>query len=119
MAPFISAHAIDWTARIIYVVKGRADVPAILHEMGHVFASRRSPWHSKEFSFFGWEYLLAKELGITRAWAKSNQGYSVGDDGTLYADLTPQQRKRVVQTQILKGIKLGIISKGHVPLTVR
>ena len=62
----------------------------IIHEMGHVFASKVAPNRQKpsaEFDFFGWEVLLAEKIGLTRQqFYKGQAEYAVNDQGDRIDD---------------------------------
>lgn len=63
-APFTdSSLGVHWPSRTIVY----AGVPLwweIVHEMGHAFASKEDPSNADELAYLGWEYQLAKSLGV-------------------------------------------------------
>lgn len=79
-APFDSNYSIDWCKGIVYAVKDHLAIPPILHEMGHIFASKFPPFHENcdELTWFGWEYAFAKRLKVVSKWIASNHEYGLG-----------------------------------------
>lgn len=79
-APFIQGHCIDWEARTVYVRKSNLRLHAIIHEMGHLFATNVHPHHRRcdELTWLGWEYTIARNLRIVTAWRKANVDYGMG-----------------------------------------
>jgi hypothetical protein len=82
-APFLDSDirlGFDWGNKVIYY-ESRADICALIHEMGHVFASKSPPgkiFGEDEFDFFGWEYLLALKAGLsTDEFINMNDAYQV------------------------------------------
>jgi hypothetical protein len=63
-APFSCYLGINYEARKIYYV-GTPHPCDIIHEMGHIFASKKPPEEAYEWDFFGWEYLLARKVGLS------------------------------------------------------
>jgi hypothetical protein len=112
--------------RLVVYVAGSApdiDPSSIVHEMGHVFACKRSPNRCKEFGFFGWEYALCQSVGVTHdAWVKANRKYQVGTSRNGYSsleDLQPEKVERVIQTAIRHATRHGLIGDDGVPRSIR
>lgn len=107
---------------------------SIIHEMGHVFASRVVPDKSDEVMFFGWEYLVAKKIRANiGAWKRGQAGYSIGaevlgmvratSDGLTSSHdfdyLSGPEQMRVIRFQIETGKSLGIIDADGNPVSIR
>ena len=101
-------------------------VAEVIHEMGHVFASRKSPDASEEFDFLGWEMATARHVGLPwAAWRRGSKNYQLWDirreerwpaevGACSYAELALVYADRVAH-----AIKLGLVSETHRPLCVR
>lgn len=83
-APFTNKLlGLDYANHIVYVGE-ECSISGIIHEMGHAFACQDPPDISDEFDFFGWEYLLAKKLGIEADWQSNNKDYGLGCTSDLF-----------------------------------
>ncbi len=125
-APAASLHGIQWWKKQIYVVEGRADVNAVIHEMGHVFADSVPPKASNEWKFFGWEVALARMVRGYTLWSDCNlytMGPARGKAGELsgldWSDLTSIGRREVVRERIRTAKRLGLVTKTGRPVAVR
>lgn len=83
-APFTDKNlGVDYINKIVYY----ANKPwySILHEMGHVFASREEPNRAtNEYDFFGWELAVVKLIGANvDEWVRGNCDYVVTGDVDL------------------------------------
>jgi len=132
-APFVSGDlGVDFKKKLILYVPGSAsDVEpvAICHEMGHVFASRRSPRHCKEYSFLGWEYMLAMRAGISLDdWMESQNDYGV--DSVVFlptkrplkgniGQLSDEEFKAILEERIAYAQKRGLLTADRTPLAIR
>lgn len=50
----------------------------VIHEFGHIHASRRSVENSDEWAWLGWEFAVAREARAVRAWDAAMSGYTMG-----------------------------------------
>jgi hypothetical protein len=98
--------------------------PQIIHEMGHVFACHTRPKNSSpndEYMFFGWEYLLAKQIkGSIKDWFIENRKYSVGENTKIFINLGALSRNEKYDI-INKRIKIAknkkiIINNKSIPI---
>lgn len=136
-APFASGClGVVYAKKLVVYVPGTGDVEpvGIIHELGHAFSSRRAPDSCKEYGFFGWEYALARQVGITRGeWCSRNKDYQVGykpdeKERALRGPgaplpfaplgaLTKAQRDWVIRDRTTHAVKTGRIVNGRpVPL---
>ena len=110
---------------IVYVIDSAPEIEpvSIVHEIGHVFASKKQPYSSKEFGFFGWEYTLCQRVGITlKAWRKSHAHYQVGNrrDGyALIKDMSAQAHEKLIQQAIRHAVRHGLIDANGNPVSIR
>lgn len=117
-APFDNYLGINWDKKIVYYVDD-VQWPAIIHELGHLLATKKRPWECVEFDFFGWELAVVSEIGgsIDR-WLESNHEYGVGD----YEELGSLGTMRLFATlneRLVNAQKLGIIDEDGYPVSVR
>ena len=117
-APFTSADlSIVWKQKkIIFTKENEPTWPDIVHEMGHVFGcmdSERPGKEKSESGFFGWEYLLVKQIGAPIAeWEQGNDIYcAYFEQTTEFGDLTKGQQERFIQECIDEGVAKGNIRK--------
>ena len=108
---------------IVYVPNSAPEVEpvSLVHEMGHVFASRSRPNSSKEFGFFGWEYMLCQRVGITiAAWRKSHANYRVGSRGNYCCikDMSENEYEKMIGQAVRHAARFGLIVDGE-PVSIR
>ncbi len=111
--------------QVICDKKRDVSIATIIHEMGHMFATSSSPNNSKEFEFFGWEYLVAQEIGMSvEQWLEENSDYIVTEGDSisvgnfLNSDVGHDQSiQDIIGEQIAEGIRLGIIKNGK-PISI-
>lgn len=113
------AHGQEWGKKIIYAVEGREDVGHIIHEMGHVFADRHPPDSSKcrEWRWFGWESVIARQIGAWETWSRHQDHRFVGD--VFLKDLTTRRRQAVIAERIRYAKKIGLLSEAGEPRSIR
>jgi hypothetical protein len=116
LAPFCDDNlGINWKNKIIYF-EGKENIPNMIHEAGHLFASKDNPNESDEWSFFGWEYKLAQELKIIDEWDAANFGYQVDleeSTGSVpWSSLTQAERAKVIGNRLVEAKKIGLIVNG-------
>lgn len=91
----------------------------VIHEMGHVFASRSRPALSSELSFLGWEYVMAQHLtDDLRKWFQWMEDYNVKDHKP-FGFLTKGAQLRFLNEAVAQGKRYGNISKEGDPLSIR
>lgn len=99
---------------------------AIIHEMGHVFASRLSPDDSDEWSFFGWEWAVAKKVGLLlKNFILQNKEYLVYKPSNSsfnklvsFGNLSVSDRRKLLKTATELSIKKKLIVNGQ-PVSIR
>jgi hypothetical protein len=122
VAPFTDAHGLHWSRKIVYVVRGREEIGSIIHEMGHVFADQHHPEHHKccEWSWFGWEVAVARQIGAGRTWSRQNGLYVTGDEwGGAWCHLSVKQRRAVIADRLAHARKIGVLATDGAPRSVR
>lgn len=119
-SPFIDYHGVNFEEKRVYVVPKRACVGAIIHEMGHVFATEQEPGPADEYPWLGWEICLARLVGAYRPWSEQNAHYGISDHGIAdWGTATPAQRKMLIRDRVKHGQRIGIIDANEVPLAIR
>jgi len=121
-APFTKGLGVDWKNKIIFYT-GEVKWSYIIHEMGHVFASNKTPDMSEEWDFFGWEIAVARFIKARmREWRTNQADYNVpyGEGGTCVAfgGLTYQDQCRVMSGAVQLSTEEKLIRKGA-PVSVR
>lgn len=118
-SPFSRDCGIDWESKTLFMVDCLTHPGALLHELGHLLASKE--WHDDEYSFFGWEYAVARELGLVTVWKASLTGYGVVyENGDLeFDDLTNNQQQEVLNERLERAMELGLLSPKGKPLCLR
>lgn len=117
---------------------------AIIHEMGHVFASKEDPNNADEWSFFGWEMALVRFLSLNLdQWIQDNKDYVVeiheppfrypwpSDGGPIIATGTPSpqfqdfgkltasQHSKIMTEAIEESTRAGLIDSSGRPIAIR
>jgi hypothetical protein len=125
-APFVSLPArlgVQWARKIVACVPSSGIHPCgVIHEMGHVFASAKSPDYADEYEFLGWEWAMAERIGMSRAeWQLGNKDYSLEFKASWsqIGLLTPQGLGRLLADRTRAARKAGLLSAREVPLTAR
>lgn len=117
-APFIQGHCIDWQTRTVYVRQSNLKLTAIIHEMGHLFATRTHPSHRgcDELTWLGWEYTIARNLRIVTAWRENNENYGMGYLADSYdmGDLTEAEFRKGINKALRIATKRRIIRGSRV-----
>ena len=101
-----------------------ADEPVwteIVHEMGHVFACKKAPPFTKEWSFLGWEYAVCLYLGgDLSVWKHDMRDYVVeGDDQEDFGSLSDSAQNELLVERLKHAQQHKLVSDEGVPLTVR
>ena len=116
-APFTSGLAINW-ARLIIVADPETPWPHILHEAGHLMATRDHPRECKEFEFLAWEYMAARKLRLPMAqWWEGNHDYGV--EGQDLGDLPIGQRRKLMRELLAVAKKRSLLDEHGSPLMLR
>lgn len=117
-APFIQGHCIDWEKRTVYVRKSNLRLHAIIHEMGHLFATNHRPDDRRcdELTWLGWEYTIARNLRIVAAWRKANVDYGMGylADSWDMGDLDEPAFRRAMDKALRIATKRKIVCGNRV-----
>jgi hypothetical protein len=115
-APFCANIGVYWAKKVIAHKKVGFSTAGLVHEMGHVFASKTPPnnKHTDEVDFLGWEVTLAARLGIRAAWVREMSSYGIhydNEDGpdqfAQLGDLTRKERANVLARAVTKAQQLG------------
>jgi hypothetical protein len=131
-APFNAGLGCLWKRRVIvwdpWFIRTVADAAEVIHELGHVFASRSPPNDklTNETNFLGWEYALARKLKCVKAWLAGMRDYGVAGLPTTtglgkgffeLGDLTSPQLRELMCERLALAEKLGL-TKGGVPVSL-
>ena len=116
-APFAwRTLGVCYRRKIIYA-NGAFPVGGIIHEAGHVFASKTPPYELTDETFFlGWEFLLARKVDLVDEWLDSMRGYSLGGRDFGYMDIDEQTD--LIEDYVERSRRRGLID-GEEPLSVR
>jgi hypothetical protein len=104
------------TKEVIFA--GQVGESSIIHEMGHVFATEQEPRYGTEWDFFGWEFVLARHIGLpVKTWLKGNSDYVVDDEQEI-SSLKDKEICQMLHERVRFARKAGIV-KNFKPLAVR
>lgn len=131
VSPFDESCGIRWGKKELHCCFGTS-IGSLIHEAGHIFASRLPPNHPKceETRFFAWEWALAKKLDIEQEWFDSMPEYGLGSHLTgpdiwakpmtsSFGDLLPDELPIVWKYSLAFSRKFGLIGAGDEPLVIR
>ena len=141
-APFSDFHGVHWEDKRIYTVKSFESTSALIHEMGHVFASPRSPAFDpeaddkfEEYDFFGWEIAVARIVGCLPSWSRDNKDYQVSVQGSPHPHdelqragnpglagwgcLSRWYRKKVIRERLAHAQSIGLVTPALHPVSIR
>lgn len=124
-APFSEHAGIDWNRKCLAISK---DVlfETVVHELGHLVASKREPRSSEDFDFLGWEFAVYRKcapvLGISgleliRAWQEVSE-YAVGEN-KYASNLTNRELYELVRERFLVAREGGLLGPNLEPLSLR
>lgn len=133
--PFDVGIAVNWAEkRLVYTVsplrrQGRPpSISTFIHELGHIFASKKPPSQAQEIEWLGWEKAWVKKLGLTwKQWANHDYGiywdYTFKGKDVQYDTLEdlagkPGERKFWAEMREL-ALENGCIDAKGNPLSVR
>lgn len=128
MAPFSSNDLGTCFSKKQVIFAFPAEWHEVVHEMGHIFACKKAPGTSKEWTFFGWEYALAIYLGGEKAgleWIEANDHYGLGRsvgrkyDSWDFGGCSTQQRQEILEERVAWAKKNGLVAKDGTPLAIR
>lgn len=99
----------------------------IIHEMGHVFASKVAPDECNEYDFFGWEIAMVKHIGLPlKDWIYEQSNYAVSEDpldeksfAVELRDLSGRTLDLLILERLHTAQKNGLISEHDEPLCIR
>jgi len=120
-----STMAVDWHEKTVIVAQDlKADnIYGLIHEMGHVFASNKTPNWAKEFDFFGWEYAVATKLGLLFQWSHGTKDYSIAVTATKcskeWGELDAVEQDRTIRERLAHAVKTKLITKQLQPRSIR
>lgn len=111
--------------RIVYWKDTRPSWDTLLHEIAHLFASRRNPLSCREYQFLGWEYALALRLGCAQRFMARYKSYWVDytapEDRILYhaiGDMPMRVKRKFFRARLAHATRRGLVRLG-VPVRVR
>jgi hypothetical protein len=117
-APFCFKLGVDYKEKTIFMVEG-AELGSIIHEMGHIFASRWCPAESAEYNFFGWEFMVAVKLGLVDEWLDTTGDYTVGGNKTVeFCEMTIDEQSDLIEERVQHARKIGLVV-GEEPIAIR
>lgn len=122
-APFAHNVGVDFKRKRILWHGKQPTVGNLIHEVGHVFASKKEPFSSDEWSFFGWEHATARYVGAERSWFKASYDYYVevraGMSASQFGRHTRKQQLELISERTVYAKKHGLIGAGGKPRAVR
>lgn len=118
-APFDNGLGVNHRSKIVYVVEQDVEEPGgIIHEMGHVFAA--VDMRQEEWRFFGWEYVVARQLRLVKLWDRSCTNYVIpGPYNAEWGDLDRRTKQNVLTERIGSAVSDGLLSLKLRPKTLR
>jgi hypothetical protein len=116
--PFDKGFAIEFDDRRILTRDAAPNLGSLIHEMGHTFACASVPSKSREFEFFGWEYVVARKAGCLEEWLASNAEYRLETPPSDFGAMSPTAQSRVLAERVVFAGRNGLI-KGGAPVCVR
>lgn len=129
-APFSANNlGVIWEEKKI-VFSGDVHWYELVHEMGHVFASRVCPYEADEVSFFGWEYALAKQLRGVSEWKEQNKDYAIaptlpsektgpGESWEEFGMYTNGRQMEIIRERVKYAKSVGLLDDALQPMAIR
>jgi hypothetical protein len=120
-APFNHNLALHWRKRLVYVAAERLNRPytvgGIIHELGHILASRDSPSLSREIVFAGWEHQVSIITDCRHAWLKNMETYETTHGS--FTSLSQGEKRAWYRDMIICGKDYGNLDRHGLPVAVR
>ena len=113
--------AVHFERREVWHWEAAPNVGSLIHEAGHVFASRIAPEHSEEYDFFGWEAVVARRAGVFDEWLESSGNYQIqtlDPGGQEFGRLDRTYQRRLLADRIRVAKRAGLIRFGR-PVSIR
>jgi len=92
MYRYSTDRSIDWKHKVVYYDPDTVLAYALIHEVAHVFASRRPPDETDDAGLIGWEYALARRMRVVEDWSAT----------LIRADIRPAEVVRVWGAHLLE-----------------
>ena len=111
-APFTNnSIGVFWKKKHIVTV-GVPHPGHLLHEMGHIFACKYEPnaVECDEFTFVGWEYKLAEEVGVVQEWLEFMQPFGV-DPHYEFGMLPIDEQKVFLERRMARSHEYGLFDQ--------
>lgn len=117
--PFRPDMGLDYKKKIVYAT-AEAHPGALIHELGHVFATPYGPHHRRcnELRWLGWEIAVARHLQMERVWQRHMAiGYFITDLNSrrYLGEWTQLDQERIATSALAFARLQGIISRRNVP----
>lgn len=114
LAPFTDGHALDWHAETVIASAAQVNVGAVIHEMGHVFASPVDPDHedASEWDWLGWEVALARQVRCFREWDANNGNYQIeGTQSRQWSEMYQSEKRRLIADRLDMAFALRLVDE--------
>lgn len=130
-APFADGLALEWTDKRVIAARRYAQTVHLIHELAHVLVGGdpRTPLLNDEWSFLGWELVVARMLGRLRTWRARFHGYGVLNDyphrnapgrwASTIGDLSDAAFRDTMRERMLAARADGMLSRTFQPLSLR
>lgn len=82
----------------------------LVHELGHLHATRRPLLNAHETEWLGWELAVAREAGVYRSWIVEQSDYGLEDDRCL-GDLAPDELRAEWRDRTAAAKRRGIVDQ--------
>jgi len=122
--PFRDGIGVCHSAQVVLVDKHFLQeefwLATLIHELGHVLASKEKPDRSREFDFLGWEIAFARKVRGLNDWIKGNQDYCIDwHDHLEFKELPRNKRKEFFDQRIAVSRRKGMLDANCHPRSIR
>lgn len=124
-APFVAGKLGSFPAKkvVVYTDEDWCEWPNLIHEMGHVFASKKDIPFQDEYEFFGWEYAVVRLIGCpVDHWRECNADYVISVDGTIsheVGSLSDAEWEDFLEKRLIAAKSYGIVNRAGLPVSMR
>lgn len=126
-APFTNDLAVNWEKRQIVYSGDKHPWPHLVHEAGHLLATRFTPENSNELHFLGWEMAFVQHLKLSMEyWHKNNSDYGIDQviDSVRYNNIGSYPYDSIEFDQLVAHFvndakNRGIVTDSGIPLVHR
>jgi hypothetical protein len=115
--PFAYGLAIDTSTSHVWLDESVAAqleyAGYLIHELAHLHAPtrRENVRRANEWSWFGWEIAVAREIHVMYAWSCSMANYSIPPSSDEWDQFTTKGQREIIRERVTHAQKIGVVDR--------